>query len=83
MDVDKAREIYENDAYDKVEGHDLIKGMQILAPYSSDEFDYAFAHDQMYFLDFEKSVKQMTEAEVKTLFGLGWHEDEDSWSLFS
>ena len=84
MDVDKAREIAKNNDYDKVEGHDLIEGIKILAKYNENEkYNYQFEHDQMWFLDFEETVAQMTEEEVKKLFGLGWFEDEESWSLFA
>ena len=87
MDVERAREIYDNVEFNDElpQEHDFLEGIEILKKYHSKDskYDYQFEHDQMWFMDFEPSVTKMTEVEVIKMFELGWFEDEDSWSLLS
>jgi hypothetical protein len=82
MDIEKAREILESDI-EKVYENDFANGVAIIAKYAKGSFNYNFEHDQMWFGDFEETVGQMTESEVRELAKYGWFEDEDGWSIFS
>lgn len=59
----------------------VIEGLNIIAKYDPDS-EIRFEHDHVWFGDYEKTVSQMTEAELEKLELLGFSEDEDSWSTF-
>lgn len=58
---------------------DFIEGFRILSAYLQDDYrSISPGHDQIWI----GSVSMVTEDEAKTLKGLGWFEDEGSWSCF-
>jgi hypothetical protein len=81
MDINKARKILESDNINRVYENDFAKGVAIIAKYGGK--DYSFGHEQIWFGDFESTVEQMSEEEVKQLASFGWFEDEDAWSKYS
>jgi hypothetical protein len=84
MDIEKARAVLDDTEADyEADENSLVIGVAIIGKYHKGKWGCGFEHDQMWFGDFEETVKLMTEEEVTMLAKLGWFEDEESWSLFS
>ncbi len=81
MDIDKAKEILANTSTDFDIKNRVLIGMAILASYVvSGAAEPRFEHDQMWYINFEETVVDMSESTVTTLAELGWFEDEEAWS---
>jgi hypothetical protein len=88
MDIQKAKQIYEDDKYENKKWDKdcpLFTGLKILDKYrfKGEKYDFNFGHEQIWIGDFGTTVGQMSEEEVIVMFENGWFESEDAWSLFS
>lgn len=63
---------------------DLLEGMKLIAESLKDEgyIHSAAEHDVFYYGEFETSVANMTEDQVRRMARLGWGEEYDSWRSF-
>lgn len=90
MNVEEANKILEDESDNwslenepKVQC-DLLEGMKIIAESLKDAeyISSAAEHDVFYYGDFEKSVANLTEDQIRYLAKLGWREEYDSWTSF-
>ena len=62
----------------------VLEGMKIIAESLKDEdyIDTSAEHDVFYYGDFEKTVANLTEEQIRYLARLGWGEEYDCWYHF-
>lgn len=84
MEIEDAKKLIESTDDDNSVKNAHFKGLQIINKFMcSQDLVFAGTHDQIFVGDFEYTVQQMSEEEVKELASYGFFEDEDSWSFFT
>lgn len=81
MDREKALEIlHSGRIVDENLTNPILVGMQIIAEGHNNEYvEMAAEHDQIWYGDFEESIKNMTEDQVALLGQAGWFVDEEGY----
>ena len=84
MTLIEARQVIENSQLDYDCYDEIYEGLTILKKYHKDtEFDYSFAHDQIWCcINFADSVVLMSDEDITLMGSMGWIESEDYWSHF-
>jgi len=83
MDIERAKDLIEENDFDFSEKNVVMHGLQILAKYEENIMPQ-FGHDIIWASNFDKTVIQMPEEEVVRMAKLGWVYDEenDCWAHY-
>lgn len=80
MNINEALEILKRDSPLTYEKCPVLEGMQIIAKNTIGKYINRYTdHDEIWYGNFEETVKEMTKEEVLNLHRLGWFKNEDSW----